>query len=110
MSDSEDAMQPTTFTLNANAAPASFNPLSCRAVPGGVDWLVDFLSQLAGMPLTDTKKDALRELIEGLPTGASLGSLISAVKASEAREMGISVDQYDALAPLFEALSHYVQK
>ncbi|ELP8114098.1 hypothetical protein Xmlh_13105 [Xanthomonas axonopodis pv. melhusii] len=110
MSDREGIMQQTVITLDADAAPATFNPLSCRAEPGGVEWLVDFMSELAGVPLTDTKKSTLRTLIEGLPAGASLASLISAVKASEARELGISLDQYDALAPLFEALSHYGQK
>lgn len=82
-----------------------FNPLqAARDEPGGVDWMVDFLSSMARVALDDAQKAALKTLIRELPKGASMALLIERISISEADQLGITLEQYKALTPLIEEL------
>ncbi|MEX3557156.1 MAG: hypothetical protein VB135_01590 [Burkholderia sp.] len=99
------------FKIDAAAAPTSLNPVTeAVKTPEGIEWLVEFLPQAAGVAVDDDKKAALRTIIEGLPEGATLATLINQIKFHEAEQLGIKPEHYDALAPLFGAFASIGQK
>lgn len=80
----------------------TLNPLEgSREAP---DLLVNLIAQIGEVVLDAEQKLALREVIVGLPHGATMLDLIAVLKAKEAAELGISLEQYEALTPLFLAL------
>ncbi|MBK3865186.1 hypothetical protein G3A40_36130 [Paraburkholderia aspalathi] len=82
----------------------SFNPVTLKNQPGGVDSLVTLLGNVAGVTLSDEQRTTLHTLIDALPEHATMADLIRAVKTAEAAQLGIPLEHYDALAPLFDAL------
>ncbi|MGG2621670.1 hypothetical protein [Pseudomonas aeruginosa] len=88
--------------------PIAMNPLEAgRSAP---EYLVDFLEQLGEVSLDSEQRQALHAVVEDLPQGASMRDLIEALKAKEAAELGISLEQYEALTPLFRALQAMQEK
>lgn len=80
----------------------TLNPLEMgRAAP---ELLVDLLGQIGEVVLDEEQKLALRAVIVALPNEATMRDLIEALKAKEAAELGITLEQYEALTPLFLAL------
>lgn len=99
------------FKMDATAASTTFNPITeAVKTPEGIQWLVEFLSEVAGVSLDDDRKAALKTIIEGLPEGATLATLINQVQIYEAEQLGIKPEHYTALAPLFEAFARESQK
>ncbi|WP_322075475.1 hypothetical protein [Burkholderia cenocepacia] len=95
--------------FDRGASPSSvFNPLALPLAakePKDREYLVDLLPRFAGVELNEKQRDMLRTVLETLPPGASMASLMLAIKQKEAEMLGITPQQYDALAPLFEALA-----
>lgn len=88
--------------ITLQGQPMAMNPLeSGRSAP---EFILDFILQLGETTLEKAQRQALLEVIKGLPEGASLRDLIEALKVKEAAELGISLEQYEALTPLFRAL------
>lgn len=85
-----------------NSSAVKFNPLAMAKE--NADFIVEFLGRMPGVKLSESKKKVLLSIVESLPDGASMHTLLDAIKAQEAAELGITVEQYDALGPLFEAL------
>lgn len=96
--------RPEAFFFLPPADASTFNVMDAKNTPDGVDFLVRILPQAAGVELDDEQTADLRGLIEALPAGASLASLIHSIKEHDAGRLGLNVQQYEALAPLFEAL------
>ncbi|WP_454253991.1 hypothetical protein [Pseudomonas sp. Marseille-Q7302] len=82
--------------------PFKFNPLEAgRAEP---DFIVQLLEQFAGTKLSAEKKALILTVISELPEGAGMRDLYEAIKVREAASLGVTVEQYEALAPVLEAL------
>ncbi|HBO5514607.1 TPA: hypothetical protein L4559_003502 [Pseudomonas aeruginosa] len=94
--------------ITLQGEPIVMNPLEAgRSAP---EYLVDFLEQLGEVSLDSEQRQALHAVLEDLPQGASMRDLIEALKAKEAAELGISLEQYEALTPLFRALQAMQEK
>ncbi|NRC34066.1 hypothetical protein HB746_34415 [Pseudomonas aeruginosa] len=94
--------------ITLQGEPIAMNPIeACRTAP---EYLVDFLEQLGEVSLDSEQRKALRVVVDDLPEGASMRDLIEALKAKEAAELGISLEQYEALTPLFRALQAMQEK
>lgn len=79
-----------------------FNPLEAgRAEP---DFIVRMLEQFAGKKLSAEKKTSIHTVISELPEGAGMRDLYEAIKVQEAASLGVTVEQYEALSPVLEAL------
>jgi hypothetical protein len=68
------------------------------------EWFADFLASLPGVKLAPERRDALVTLLRSMPPGTTMSGVIDRIKKHEAEQLGISPENYDALAPLFEAL------
>ncbi|HCE7248667.1 TPA: hypothetical protein NHR53_006675 [Pseudomonas aeruginosa] len=82
-------------------------PISLNLLEAGRDFpdhLVELLEQIGETALDGDQKHALRAVIADLPHHATMRDLIEVLKAKEAEELGITLEQYEALAPLFLAL------
>lgn len=80
----------------------ALNPLKVgREAP---ELLVDLLEKIGEVTLDEEQKLALRAVIAALPNEATMRDLIGALKTKEAADMGITLEQYEALTPLFLAL------
>lgn len=62
------------------------------------------LEQSAGVKLNDAKKTVMLTILANLPEGATMRDLYEAIQLEEATSIGIKPEQYEALAPLLEAL------
>ncbi|MGG5276361.1 hypothetical protein [Pseudomonas syringae pv. coryli] len=106
MKSSDNPKEHGHFLLlaNSDAKPHAFNPLVfARRAP---EFLVQFLESCTGVKLGEKPKQALFTILEDLPDNASMLDLMKAITAHEAASLGLSVDQYEALSPLFAALKH----
>lgn len=82
--------------------PFKFNPLEAgRAEP---DFIVQLLEQLVGEKLSAEKKTSILTIISELPEGAGMRDLYEAIKVQEAASLGLTVEKYEALSPVLEAL------
>ncbi len=82
--------------------PFKFNPLEAgRAEP---DFIVQLLEQLVGAKLSAEKKTSVLTIISELPEGAGMRDLYEAIKVQEAASLGLTVEKYEALSPVLEAL------
>ncbi|RNF58450.1 hypothetical protein EFK68_03470 [Pseudomonas aeruginosa] len=79
-------------------------PEDSHLVRGVPELLVDLIAQIGEVVLYAEQKLALRQVIIGLPHGATMRDLIAVLKTKEAAELGISLEQYEALTTLFLAL------
>ncbi|HHK0379417.1 TPA: hypothetical protein ACQQJB_003591 [Pseudomonas aeruginosa] len=94
--------------ITLHGEPIAMNPVEAgRTAP---EYLVDFLEQLGEVSLDSEQRQAVHAVVEDLPEGASMHDLIEALKVKEAAELGISVEQYEALTPLFRALQAMQEK
>ncbi|WP_426158049.1 hypothetical protein [Pseudomonas sp. TSRC2-2] len=88
--------------LGGSVEPLRLDPL--EAARSSPEFIVQLLEQYAGVKLNDEKKQLVLSILSGLPEGATMRDLYEAIKVKEAASIGIKPEQYDALAPLFEAL------
>lgn len=91
-----------TIILGGDAEMSRFNPL--EAARNAPEFMVQLLEQSAGIKLDDEKKKVVLSILADLPEGATMRDLYEAIKVEEAASIGIKPEQYEALAPLFEAL------
>lgn len=84
------------------ATPISLNPLDAGlSAPESVVRMIELMSQKT---LDPVQEQAMLALVTALPKGATMRDLIQAIKEKESADLGITVDQYDALSPLFGVL------
>lgn len=101
-STSSDRIKGHVVIVPGDAKPSTFNPLSfARESP---EFLVQLLEQCAGVKLEDEPKQALFAILANLPVNASMRDLLDAVTVQEAANLGMTVEQYEALSPLLMAL------
>lgn len=82
--------------------PSKFNPLEAgRTEP---EFIVQLLEQFVGAKLSAEKKTSILTAISELPEGAGMRDLYEAIKVQEAASLGVTVEQYEALSPVLEAL------
>lgn len=80
----------------------TLDPLEAsRAEP---DFIVQFLEQLVGVKLNAEKKASILNVVSKLPEGAGMRDLYEAIMVKEAASLGVTVEQYEALSPVLEAL------
>ncbi|MBJ2259190.1 hypothetical protein [Pseudomonas psychrophila] len=91
-----------TLILGGDAQSFSFNPL--EAARKSPEFMVQMLEQSAGVKLNDAKKTVMLTILANLPEGATMRDLYEAIQLEEATSIGIKPEQYEALAPLLEAL------
>jgi hypothetical protein len=82
--------------------PFKFNPLEAgRAEP---DFIVQLLEQFVGAKLSAEKNTSILTISSELPQGAGMRDLYEAIQVQEAASLGITVEEYEALSPVLEAL------
>lgn len=91
-----------TIILGGSVQPLRLDPL--EAARSSPEFIVQLLEQYAGMKLNDEKKQLVLSILAGHPEGATMRDLYEAIKVEEAASIGIKPEQYEALAPLVEAL------
>jgi len=88
--------------ISLQGEPISLNPVEAgRTEP---EYLINLLEQIGEVTLDTEQRQALQGVVADLSDGASMRDLLEALKAKEAAELGISLEQYEALTPLFLAL------
>lgn len=67
-------------------------------------FVVRTLEQSAGTNLDTNQRFAICAVLDGLPVGASMRDFVVAMKARDAVALGVTTEQYTALAPIFETM------
>ncbi|MBX8556961.1 hypothetical protein K5D56_26360 [Pseudomonas cichorii] len=89
-------------TEQSAVQPFKFNLLEAgRSEP---DFIVQLLEQFSATKLSAEKKTSILIIISELPEGAGMRDLYEAIKVQEAASLGITVEQYEVLSPVLEAL------
>ncbi|EBM5962866.1 TPA: hypothetical protein ACIVGF_002891 [Salmonella enterica subsp. enterica serovar 16:l,v:-] len=75
----------------------TFNPVDVRKETGGVEYLANLVITMSGVEVDDARKETLKNIIMALPDGATLATLVKAIKENEAEQLGVSPEIYETL-------------